>query len=210
MTYIVPKSGLAAYTCPFCGVLARQYHRGRDLNLQTVYGDLEANDLRTSECEHCHKFAIWYKDKMIYPLTGNAPLPNPDMPEDVKEDYNEAANIITISPKSAAALLRLAIQKLCAHLGGKSKNLNDDIALLVENGLPVQVQQSLDIVRVIGNNAVHPGQITVDDPDEVNQLFGLVNIIIEYMISMPKQVEALYSSLPANALKHIEKRDNKA
>jgi len=204
MTYIAPESGLEAYTCSYCGVFARQYHRGRTLNLDTSYGTLISNDLRTSECERCHQFAIWYKDKMIYPTIGNAPLPNVDMPEDVKIDYNEAASLNTLSPKSAAALLRLAIQKLCIHLGGQGKNLNNDIALLVKHGLPVTIQQSLDVVRVIGNNAVHPGQITIEDSDEVNHLFQLINLIVDYMISMPQKVESLYSRLPMGALEAIK------
>jgi len=207
MTYVAPQSGLEAYTCPYCGAFARQYHRGRTLDLATAYSPLSSNDLRTSECEHCHQFVIWYKDKVIYPTIGNAPLPNVDMPDDVKIDYNEAASLNTISPKSAAALLRLAIQKLCIHLGGEGKNLNDDIALLVKHGLPVTIQQSLDVVRVIGNNAVHPGQITIEDSDEVYHLFQLINLIVEYMISMPQKVQSLYSSLPTGALAAIKKRD---
>lgn len=208
MTYIAPKSGLGAYMCPYCGVFARQNHRGRTLNFMTAYPSLSDNDIRTSECEHCNKFAIWHKDKMLYPNIGNAPLPNVDMPEDVKIDYKEAASLNTLSPKSAAALLRLAIQKLCIHLGGQGKNLNDDIALLVKDGLPVTIQQSLDVVRVIGNNAVHPGQITIEDSDEVYHLFQLINLIAEYMISMPQKVKSLYSGLPTGALEAIKKRDS--
>jgi hypothetical protein len=38
------------------------------------------------------------------------------------------------------------------------------------------VQQSLDIVRVIGNDAVHPGQIDLtDDIETATKLFVLIN-----------------------------------
>ena len=134
-------------------------------------------------------------------------MPNPDMPEDVKIDYMEAAEVAQLSPKSAAALLRLAMQKLCVGLGGTGKNINEDIAGLVAKGLPVQIQQSLDIVRVVGNNAVHPGQIDVDDPSVVGHLFGLLNVIVETMISTPKKISGIYSSLPKVTLDAIAKRD---
>ena len=70
------------------------------------------------------------------------------------------------------------------------------------------VQKSLDVVRVTGNNAVHPGQIDTDDEKIVNNLFKLINVIVEYMISLPNQVENLYGGLPEEARKQIEERDS--
>ncbi len=145
---------------------------------------------------------------MVHPDRGSAPAPNPEMPEDVKQDYEEAARIITHSPRGASALLRLSIQKLCVNLGGKGKNINDDVATLVQQGLPETVQQALDVVRVTGNNAVHPGQIDVDDVDVAERLFPLVNLIVEYMIDMPKRVASLYNALPEEAKEAIERRDD--
>ncbi len=142
------------------------------------------------------------------PTSGAAPFPNVEMPINVREYYIEAAGIISKSPRAAAALLRLAIQLLCKELGEKGKNINDDIASLVSKGLPDVVQQSLDIVRVTGNEAVHPGQIDADDPAVVGNLFELLNIIVEYMIAMPKRVSGLYSALPPQSLSAISKRDN--
>lgn len=129
------------------------------------------------------------------------------MPDEVIALYREASEIITASPRGAAALLRLAVQVLCKELGEKGENINDDIRDLVKKGLPTIVQQSLDIVRVTGNNAVHPGQIDVDDSSVCGSLFNLLNVIVEYMIAMPKKVSGLYAGLPASALNQIDKRD---
>ena len=96
---------------------------------------------------------------MIYPFNGSAPLPNPDLPEDIKEDFEETRNIVELSPRGAVALLRLAVQKLCKELGEKGEHINTDIKNLVSKGLPEKMQKALDSVRVVGNNAVHPGQI---------------------------------------------------
>ena len=71
-------------------------------------------------------------EAMVYPAKSTAPLANPDMPEEIKADYNEARDILQRSPRGAAALLRLAIQKLCIHVGESGKNPNDDIASLVK------------------------------------------------------------------------------
>jgi hypothetical protein len=65
-------------------------------------------------------------------------------------------------------------------------------------------------VRVVGNNAVHPGQISTDDPKVVGELFVLLNVIAEYMISMPNRVSGLYDQLPESARQAIEKRDGKS
>jgi hypothetical protein len=134
---------------------------------------------------------------MVYPDHGKAPPANPDTPENVLNLYNEAASIASKSPRAAAALIRLAVQVLCVHLGEPGKNLNDDIGKLVEKGLRPMVQKSLDAVRVTGNNAVHPGQIDVDDPQVVALLFSLLNIIVEQMISVPNEVDSIYNALPA-------------
>jgi hypothetical protein len=153
---------------------------------------------------------MWFAEKMLVPSSGSAPFPNRDLPEDVQRDYGEARDIIDKSPRGAAALLRLAIQKLCADLGEPGKNINDDIGNLVSKGLPVQIQQALDIVRVIGNNAVHPGQIDLsDDASTANQLFTLVNLIADVMITQPKSVQAMYEALPESTRAGIERRDRK-
>ena len=56
-------------------------------------------------------------------------------------------------------------------------------------------------------NSLHPGQIEVDSADVVSQLFVLVNLIGEYMISMPKRVSELYDGLPQSAREQIDRRD---
>nr|WP_315478801.1 DUF4145 domain-containing protein [uncultured Rhodoferax sp.] len=137
-------------------------------------------------------------------------MPHGDMPEDVQEDYLEARLIASDSPRSAAALLRLAVQKLLSTLGGKGKNIDDDIAALVAKGLPVQVKDALDICRVVGNNAVHPGEINVhDEPELVGQLFGLINFIVSQTIEREKTLAAMMGKLPQGAKDAIARRDAK-
>jgi hypothetical protein len=156
------------------------------------YGDPDVINLSISRCYSCKALSVWIHEKVVHPPLRVGVEPNADLPPDILRDYDEARSILDASPRGAAALLRLAIQKLCAHLGEPGKNISDDIASLVKKGLDKRVQQALDIVRVIGNDAVHPGQIDLsDDRNTATKLFGLVNLIAEKMISEPQHVEAL-------------------
>jgi Domain of unknown function (DUF4145) len=167
-----------------------------------------ANNIFLSECYNCRKFAVWVHDRLVHPTTSTAPPVNQDMPPDVVRDYEEGGRIVAESPRGAAALLRLAIQKLCIVLGENGKNIDDDIASLVKKGLNPMIQKALDAVRVIGNEAVHPGTLDLkDDRDTAIKLFKLVNIIADQMISNPKHVEEVYGQIPEAKRKAIEKRD---
>jgi hypothetical protein len=206
MKYVPPTFSASGYHCPLCEVFARQGWVTPLAPVNNTYQKIE--ELRLSYCDHCHKFSLWHQEKLVYPEMKPVPMAHPDMPESVKVDYEEARSVFQDSPRSSAALLRLVIQKLCLELGQPGKNLNNDIGKLVEQGLSLRIQQSLDIVRVIGNNQVHPGVLDVrDDPSIAVMLFDLVNIIVDDRISRPKQVDELYAKLPETARKQIEERD---
>lgn len=178
------------------------------LEPRTISRDYDLGNVWFSRCYSCDAVAIWLRERIIYPQSGQTVRPSPDMPVDIRRDFDEAAKILDHSPRGAAALLRLAIQKLCKELGKPGRNINDDIGALVKDGLDRRVQQALDAVRVIGNSAVHPGQIDIRDDREIAEaLFKLLNLIVEKTISEPKHVQELYDSLPAGALEAIKKRD---
>ena len=161
-----------------------------------------------SRCFNCKDISIWIYDKLVYPRRGEAPPANPDLPDEIRRDYDEASSVLDLSPRGAAALIRLCIQKLCKELGQSGDNINADIKALVAGGLDRRVQKALDAVRVIGNNAVHPGQIDLrDDRATAESLFRLLNLVAEKMISEPKHVDEVYAALPEEALKAIENRD---
>ena len=158
MKYVQPKVHQKSFTCPICGVLAKQEWQTRGIKFEN-FGNPSSNILGSATCQNCEETSIWIEDKMYFPESGNSPFPNTEMPE------------------------------------------------LVKKRLPEIVQQSLDIVRVTGNDAVHPGQIDTDNPETVAQLFELTNVIIEYMIALPKKVSGIYSSLPSQKIEGIKQRD---
>lgn len=206
--YEAPKLKKDAFTCPSCGAFAA-------MNWQNLRTNESWQALMLAFCHRCNRHSVWldgsedYPVKMLYPDSINAPMPNEDLPEECMKDYLEARQIANDSPRGSAALLRLCIQKLAIHLGGDGEKINNDIATLVKNGLPVKIQQALDVVRVVGNNAVHPGEMSVEDqPETVHALFGLINLIVDNQISQPKQVATLFSSLPDGAKSAVKKRDS--
>jgi hypothetical protein len=152
---------------------------------------------------------IWREKKAIWPLVSRAPEAHSDLPDQIKADFEEARQIYNASPRASAALLRLCLQKLCKHLGASGKNINSDIQHLYDEfGLGRRVRDSMDILRVVGNNAVHPGEIDLEDNQEISLgLFQILNFIVDKAISEPAQIDLIYSKLPETAREAIERRD---
>ena len=178
----------------------------------SFYPDL--HNVFLSKCSHCEQLAIWIYDQLAHPRTGGAPPAHSDLPDDIRRDYDEASSILDLSPRGAAALVRLSIEKLCRQLseelGQPGNNLNANIAMLVKNGLDPRIQKALDAVRIYGNNAVHPGVIDLRaDRETAEKLFKLLNLIVERMISIPKHIDEVYEALPEKQRKSVEKRDSK-
>lgn len=162
-------------------------------------------------CIMCKEFTLWVNESLVYPRMTSLPSANEDMGEEIRQLYKEAATIFADSPKGAAAILRLALQKLLKQIGKNGKDINKDIKELVSNGLSPKIQQALDILRVVGNNAVHPGQIDLDDNSEIAlKLFQILNFIADEMITKPKELEKLYDEIiPEDTKEHIKQRDSK-
>lgn len=216
MKHIPATFAQTSFHCPICSVYAEQtwsyesisrfqYNAPNGIRQPSSY---PLNNFHTAKCDYCNNYSIWLNKKMVYPLTGSVEMPNPDLCDEIKNDYNEAKDIVNISPRGSSALLRLALQKLCKELGEKGKNINDDIASLVKRGLPAQLQQALDSIRVIGNHAVHPGVIDLNDNMETAYaLFNFINIIADYFITQPNKIAEVFNSLPQKDKDNIEKRD---
>ena len=240
MSYTPPSIDLTAFSCPYCNAYAAQKWMqgvGESMQLspgtapkpQNVWLQVDPNyplkissigeprgyiqaiqNLWISRCEHCSNMSIWVDQCLVFPTYKLGIQPNTDLPPDVLGDFQEARSILNLSPRGAAALLRLAVQKLCKHLGESGKSIDQDISSLVKKGLSPMLQQALDYVRVVGNNAVHPGEMALkDDTATAEQLLEVVNLIADQMITQPKAIQTLYNKLPEDKRKAIENRDNK-
>jgi hypothetical protein len=84
-----------------------------------------------SLCYSCDAFTVWINDKIVFPTIKSEIKPSEDLPASLRDDFEEAASVLDLSPRSSAALLRLCIQKLMVELKQKGKDLNADIGALV-------------------------------------------------------------------------------
>jgi hypothetical protein len=149
---------------------------------------------------------------MLVPATGGVVAPSRDLPEGIRETYDEARAVSVHSPRAAAALLRLAVEQLCVELNGEGPTLNEHIGLLVGNGLYKQTADMFDAVRLVGNDAVHPiDKVGLgEDPNRVRMLFYLVNEIADEVITKPRQRTEATAWIPEEERKKMAERDAKA
>jgi len=163
-----------------------------------------------SRCEACEREAIFVDGRLVVPEANFAPAAPTDLPQELADDFEEARRILPVSPRGAAALLRLLVQKLLPLLGAAPGDINRMIGELVANGtISSKIQQALDSVRIIGNEAVHPGTMDLkDDEATAISLFKLICYIVEKAITEPKEIDAIYAGLPAGKLAGIVNRDS--
>ena len=210
-----PEYQSTGFHCPYCHAYADQkweqagweaWDGGDDSYMEVIC--IDKTKVEVSICSHCNNATFWLAEKIIYPPARMSPLANSDLPDNVREVYEEAAAVASQSSRAACALLRLAIEMLLEHLGEEGP-INAMIKNLVGKGLDKRIQQALDIVRVTGNNAVHPGEIEFNDSTNVSTLFELVNFIANDLITRPKEIDEMFNQLPEKDRKGIKIRDGK-
>lgn len=233
--YVAPELGVAAFNCPICQAYSYQewhevsvdinefsheeYYVGffgghmatQRLNvIRNRIDDLPKHVCSFSKCSHCEKYSIWEGPNMVHPNISIVEPPNSDMPEDIEAIYKEASSIVNLSAKSAAALLRLALEKLLIHVGAKKGSIDVMIQDLIEKDIITaagSVRKALDTLRLIGNAGVHPTGINLDeDPNAAFQLFKVLNFVVEKLISEEKEMASIYALVPENKRENLDKR----
>lgn len=143
---------------------------------------------------------------MIAPHQLGGVPPAEDMPDPVAAVFDEARAVAKQSPRSAAALLRLALESLLGDLYPNASNLNDAIRLAAADGLPRQVIDAMDVLRFNGNASIH--ELSRDDtPETAAALFKVLNIVVRHLITEPLEIGSLHDELPDTVRAQIERRD---
>ncbi|MFQ6486123.1 DUF4145 domain-containing protein [Brachybacterium epidermidis] len=235
MTRTHPSHGSPSFACPHCQTQAQQdWSESVWVKLAKHSGSTRWRTIDRSECHVCEKEAIWFRTElsaptvagglspgaqtpdelwtMIWPPTAAGEPPHKQLPESLRDLYEEARAVAVFSPRAAAALLRLLTEDLVRQFADPNATLNDNIGALVRDGkLGSHDQQMADYLRITGNRAVHPGQ--VDDVDgeasrRADLMFTFINLLVERFIALPERIAEAYAQLPEGARAAVERRDS--
>jgi hypothetical protein len=165
-------------------------------------------------CSSCERVAVWREDVLIYPRVAvDVPAAHPDMPQKAGDLYREAAEVLPISRRAAAALARASMESLLKELApttGKP-NLQTRIAHLKDRINP-RLWRVLTALRVVGNDALHDEDdelivmyLEGEVADIVEPFFGAINQLVEELITQPKQADALYDLIPSTKREAAER-----
>ncbi|MFZ3578314.1 DUF4145 domain-containing protein [Virgibacillus sp. DJP39] len=152
-----------------------------------------------SNCNKCDKITYWLKsmqgdELQVYPMNfENISPPHKDMPEHIKKTYKEAGSVMHLSLRSSAALARLTLENLLAHLGYAKGKLYDRIKDLEDShDISSVLKQKLHLVRKVGNTGAHTGSISFEEHPEIpKHLLTIINDIVDELITKPKTLEEL-------------------
>ncbi len=136
------------------------------------------------------------------------PLPS-EVPDDLANDYNEAALVLQDSPKASAALSRRCLQHLLREKANvKHQDLGKEIQeVLDRNLLPAELAEEIDAVRNIGNFAAHAGKSTstgeiIDvEPGEAEWNLDVLDGLFEWFFVRPAKSQARKDALNAKLAK---------
>lgn len=123
--------------------------------------------------------------------------PNLDLSTETTNLYNEAASVLSKSPRAAVALLRVAFETFLRNdLKVKGNSINDMLGNLYSTGIPKEMDDALHFVRIAGNAADHtnPGEIQLDGEDGVETaktLFEIINYVANEQITQKKKLTGL-------------------
>ena len=187
---------------------AEQMASGRPfLEVHREFRNRDVQNVSISYCFSCNEMCLWVYDQLVWPRRAGAPELKPVAPSDVQRECEETSQKLEASPRGAAALLRLAMEKLCKELGVNGESLNEDLAFFLREDVDARVRKVLDAARIIESNAVRPGQIGLgDDRATAETLAGLVNLICEKMIMEPRHLQEVYTKLRDGAQTAMEQR----
>ena len=193
--------------CPHCGT---RVHFKRPLEspggpifaTDISQGAEELPDIRLvyAECPSCGNLTISLqandKTHLLWPRTGQYRAVPDNLPETIREDFEQACAVLESSPKASAALSRRCLQHVLLDKAGVKKgNLSDQIDEVLAQPLPSELSKIIDLVRQTGNLAAHPiksqrtGEIVDVEPQEAECNIEVLEMLFDYYYEQPRRME---------------------
>lgn len=184
---------LEAFACPHCDEPIIAMLKGQ----ATAFAPGAGRDAPVSMNDETERW-------VVYPRSYHRPVA-PGVPDDLAEDYREAAMVLNMSPKASAALSRRCLQNTIREVAHISKDrLLDEISELIAAGMVTSALASeLDAVRHIGNFAAHPtkdvqtGVMVEVEPGEAEWTLDLLDRLFDELIVQPARSTARKTALNA-------------
>jgi len=148
------------------------------------------------------------EDTLIFPIKKEFEEIN-SIPEKYLEDYYEAKEVISASPKSSAALTRRLLQLIlrdCYSIQEKNLSLEIQKFILIE-GIPSHLSDAVDAIRNIGNLAAHPekeintGNIVSVEPGEAEWLLEVIENLFDFTFIQPHKLKIRRDALNEKLIK---------
>lgn len=210
---------MAGFRCPFCNQIMSVTNNTRTIQTPSFtssegrysnsFISRSALEIRFYECPHCGEYTIFAKGIGDAVLDINTILrPSslakqyPDyIPEQVRNDYEEACAIVSLSPKASATLSRRCLQGIIRDFWGISKSRLVDEITELQNKVPAAQWNVINSLRRLGNIGAHPeadvNTIIDIDPDDAQKLIKVLELLIEQWYVERHNQEMLYNEVLA-------------
>ncbi len=194
-----------------CGHCLIEFHDVWTVNEINISNTAHYWEVCFTTCPSCTKPTIKVKQTIynappyrgetypVYPHSPRRAAIGDAAPPALKENYEEACAVLSISPKASAALSRRVLQAMLKDQGYESSNLAKQIdSVLSETSpdkvLPAAIRDTIDAVRTFGNFAAHPItdktslQIIDVEPNEAEWCLDIIETLFEHYYVRPAEI----------------------
>lgn len=204
------------FNCPFCGSsfpLIDETYRYNVVSFDSINRGFHATEqtdalkVEMFKCPTCKEtiartlgIGSKYRGVVtnIYPKSLAKQFPD-FIPQQIREDYEEAYSIVNLSPKASATLSRRALQGMIRDFHGiKKSRLVDEIDAL-EEIVTIPEKTVLDSIRNIGNVGAHTEKdinvILEIKPGEAENLLKVIEFFMNSWYIARHNIEVLFGNV---------------
>ena len=147
----------------------------------------------------------------IYPLSPARKFPD-YIPESIRQDYEEAYSILSLSPKASATLSRRCLQGMIRDFWKISERTLFEEITALKDKIPASQYQAIDALRQLGNIGAHMEKDTnliIDiEPQEAQYLLKLIELLLQQWYVERHEKENLYADIvDTNTIKQSCRND---